>query len=138
MPALLGKLFSGPSRQSAGPSWKDTPYCEEETLSDLKKALDEQGHSGAAARRRRGIMKYADANRSLGLKWPCFTPQALGDLVSKGGAEETKFFITMSRSGRRRLRLKEPCHVRPYHCSSVSFTDTVVSEAIDSVCRDIL
>ena len=121
---------------------KETPYCEDEALADLKKGLDEQGHSGSTARRRHDIMKQADGSRHLGLQWPSFTPQALGqevqseDSASEGGAEETKYFITTSRAGHRRLHLNGPCHVKPFHCSNVTFTDTVVGEDIDSICRD--
>ena len=87
-------------------------------------------------------MRQADGSRHLGLKWPSFTPQALEhearseDSASEGGAEETKYFITTSRAGHRRLRLNGPCHVKPFHCSSVTFTDAVVGEDIDSICRD--
>ena len=121
---------------------KDIPYCEEEALADLRKALDEQGHSGSTARRRHDITRQADGSRRLGLKWPSFAPQAIAhqaqseDSASEGGAEETKYFITTSRAGHRRLHLNGPCHVKPSHCSSVIFTDTVVGEDIDSICRD--
>ena len=121
---------------------KDVPYAEEDALSDLKKALDAQGHSGSMARRRHDIMKQPDGSRHLGLKWPPFQPEAgspvvdCEDSASEGGAEETKYFITTSRSGHRRLHLNGPCHVKPFHCSSVSFTNTVSSEDIDSICRD--
>ena len=89
-------------------------------------------------------MKRVEGKRHLGLKWP---PIELeddepsgdeADEVPEGPVEgSAKYFIAVSKkSGHRRLRLNGPCHVKPYHCSSVSFVDEVSLEDIDSICRD--
>ena len=54
-----------------------------EAKADLKKALDEQGHSGSTARRHMiSCVRRMAVSRHVGLKWPCFAPQAVGQQVN--------------------------------------------------------
>ena len=119
-------------------------YIEDECLDELKRFLDDQGASGSLARRRHDIMKRSEGRRHLGLKWPPIEledDEPSGDEtdeVPEGPVEgSAKYFIAVSKkSGHRRLHLNGPCHVKPYHCSSVSFVNEVSLEDIDSICRD--
>ena len=119
------------------------PYVEEEALAALKSYVDGQGASGALIRRRHDLMRQANGEWRLGLKWPAFKPKAIGvNVEGDPGSEdepfegETKYFITTTKQGHRRLHLNGPCHVKAHKCASVTFTNRLCLEAVDSICRD--
>ena len=119
-------------------------YNEDEAIAEMKNFVDERGGSGTLVRRRHSVMKLVEGVRQLGIKWPTLGPFPSGepnDLVepvAEAVAEpHRKYFISISRkTGHRRLHLNGPCHVKPYHCTKVTFSDTVTMDELDSVCRD--
>ena len=119
-------------------------YNEDEAIAEMKNFVDERGGSGTLVRRRHSVMKQIEGVRQLGLKWPTLgpfpsaDPDDLGEPPAEAVAEpHKKYFISISRkTGHRRLHLNGPCHVKPHHCTKITFSDAVTMDELDSICRD--
>ena len=118
-------------------------FDEAEALQELKIFVDQRGKSGGLARRRHDILKSYKGKVCLGLSWPTLALKPEPDRQDDGldfqvlPAKPARYFISISRkTGRRRLHLNGPCHVKPNQCRQVEYLDEVHLDLLDSICRD--